>query len=419
MDRPNRRSVRRLGGLAAVVLGVSGTLVAVAPANAETLTVSPSGSFTVRYRGNGHGHGLSQYGAQGAAIAGKTYGQILSFYYPGTTLVTDRSRIIRVRISNTGGAMSIAARSNTTVTGVSGYLPTNGIAKYRLAADAGRGLTLQRLGSAAGSTWTNVRTGLPNGSEFYRHGGVPTRVYFTDGTTTDYDGFIRAVRVNPSGTGGGVYTVDRVTLDRYTAGVVPREMPASWNRAATDAQAVAARTYGSYAVFHPSHSDYDICDTSQCQVYGGNAHYSRTGALQWTNFLRPMIDTSNRILRYNGAGIFAQFSASDGGWTVSGGQPYLPAQADPYDNSASGDPYLNASKRIAVSSVARYFGLAKVTRISMTKRDGHGTWGGRVTAGSVTGTDANGKAKTVPATGFDFQDLFGLGTTWLTVVANS
>ncbi len=38
--------------------------------------------------GYGHGVGMSQYGANGAAKAGYTYTQILSHYYPGTSLVT-------------------------------------------------------------------------------------------------------------------------------------------------------------------------------------------------------------------------------------------------------------------------------------------------------------------------------------------
>lgn len=37
-------------------------------------------------RGYGHGVGLSQYGANGMAKNGYTYSEILSHYYPGTTL---------------------------------------------------------------------------------------------------------------------------------------------------------------------------------------------------------------------------------------------------------------------------------------------------------------------------------------------
>jgi predicted secreted protein len=65
--------------------------------------------------------------------------------------------------------------------------------------------------------------------------------------------------------------------------------------------------------------------------------------------------------------------------------------------------------------VARYFGLSKLTSISITSRDGHGTWKGRVLGGSVTGVDGKGKRKTVAADGYDFAGAFQLGTTWLKV----
>ena len=44
------------------------------------------GVLYLQGRGYGHGVGMSQYGAQYAAKAGYTYEQILSIYYPGTTI---------------------------------------------------------------------------------------------------------------------------------------------------------------------------------------------------------------------------------------------------------------------------------------------------------------------------------------------
>jgi len=43
--------------------------------------------FTFYGRGWGHGVGLCQNGAFGQALAGRTYREILSHYYPGTTIV--------------------------------------------------------------------------------------------------------------------------------------------------------------------------------------------------------------------------------------------------------------------------------------------------------------------------------------------
>ncbi len=416
MSRSLRPRLRHASALGVSALLAASVVTALAPpASAAVMTVSPAGSIRVTMRGNGHGHGLSQYGALGAATAGLTYRRIVSFYYPGTTLTTQARANIRVRLSRTGTTTTVSASGPLTVTGVSGTLPSTGVSRYRLVADSMSGLTLQSLGTAAGSVWTTVHTGLPNGAQFHRTNYASIRTYLADGTSTAYHGYLRAVRVKPTGAAGGVRTVNILSLDLYTAGVVPREMPASWPRQAVDAQAVAARTYGAYAMAHPQSADYDICDTSQCQVYGGHLIYNAAGALTATDFWTPATDTSNQVLKYKAAVIFSQFSASNGGWTVDGGQPYLPAKADRYDPAAPGNPYVKYQKTVTVASLAAKFGLAKMTTIAITKRDGHGYWGGRTLAGYVAGTDAANKAKTVPFTGFQLQAALGIGTTWITL----
>jgi hypothetical protein len=120
----------------------------------------------------------------------------------------------------------------------------------------------------------------------------------------------------------------------------------------------------------------------------------------------------NQYVYYRGSPVLAQFSASDGGWTVDGGKPYLPAKADPYD-TATVDPYALYHETISASSVASYFGLAKLTGIDIVKRDGNGAWGGRVVTARVTGRDAAGHKKTVTTDGPDLQWAMGVGTDWL------
>ena len=51
-------------------------------------------AYFIDGKGYGHGVGLSQYGAQYAAKAGYTYTQILSTYYPGTT-ITDYTTLAK------------------------------------------------------------------------------------------------------------------------------------------------------------------------------------------------------------------------------------------------------------------------------------------------------------------------------------
>lgn len=52
---------------------------------AFTMTAEKDG-ITVTTRGKGHRVGMSQYGADAMAVAGKSYPQILSHYYPGTEI---------------------------------------------------------------------------------------------------------------------------------------------------------------------------------------------------------------------------------------------------------------------------------------------------------------------------------------------
>jgi peptidoglycan hydrolase-like amidase len=275
---------------------------------------------------------------------------------------------------------------------------------YRLT-PAGSGLALQRLRVGA-SSWETVstsgsRTGCFAGKDSW------VQVLRSDGSSTRYRGYIKTER-----SGAGEYTVNGVTLDDYAAGVAPREMPASWAANAVHAQAVAARTYGRYAVEHSGNARYDICDTTACQVYGGMAHYSPDGTLQYTDDQDAVVGNQNTVLTYGGHAIFAQFGASNGGAEASGGFPYLPAKADPYDDTASGDPYLNWSRTSTAHAVASYYGLKKATAIEITRRDGYGPWGGRVVSGYVDGISSSGAKVRLATTGAELGGALGVWTTF-------
>lgn len=53
-----------------------------------TVTCDENNTFTFVTRGYGHGVGLSQFTANTLAVTGKTYRDILAYFYPGTTLAT-------------------------------------------------------------------------------------------------------------------------------------------------------------------------------------------------------------------------------------------------------------------------------------------------------------------------------------------
>ncbi len=386
--------VPRIVAASAVSALIAGAASLAGAGSAQAAEISPTpsnGIFVVDGHGNGHGHGLSQYGARGAAIAGLSYDKILAFYYPGTSLVTGSAVPIRVQISSATANPTVLSEPGLTVTGVSGTLPTANIDRYQ-AIPISNGFQLQKHLSG---TWHAVANIVAGKLDFKSSDGTVTLA--SSSGNRAYRGTLSAVEV-----GKAAIAVNSTSLDDYVRGVVPSEMPASWQPAAVRAQAVAARSYGRYFVNHPRDPNYDICDTTNCQVYGGvNAEQAGSNS--------AVTATSNRVLSYGGQTIFAEFSASNGGITSGNGiEPYFVTKLDPYDNAASGDPYLNWSEQVAASDVASYYGLAKVSQIQITGRAPGGQWGGLVTAGTVLGSYPGGAAASIPVTGVDLASAMGL-----------
>src|SRR3954469_5451997 len=74
---------------------VTASLVSLAAAPAADAAVRT----VIRGAGFGHGIGLSQYGAYGYALHGRSYQAILGHYYKGTRLSTAPSRPVRVLLA--------------------------------------------------------------------------------------------------------------------------------------------------------------------------------------------------------------------------------------------------------------------------------------------------------------------------------
>ncbi len=108
--------------------------------------------------------------------------------------------------------------------------------------------------------------------------------------------------------GGNMTAVNTVGLEEYLYGVVPSEMPASYETEALKAQAVAARTYAITKLGGHSKQNYELCDTVHCQVYKG-----ASGEADKTTI--AVKETEDIVACYNGQPIEAVFSASCGGYT--------------------------------------------------------------------------------------------------------
>lgn len=116
--------------------------------------------------------------------------------------------------------------------------------------------------------------------------------------------------------------INRLPMEEYLLGVVPSEMPVSWNIEALKAQAIAARSYATANMNKRGSRGYDLVDTPLDQAYGGASAETKK-----TNL--AVIETKGIVLTYKGKVIPAYYHASSGGRTVSSGaawatdMPYL------------------------------------------------------------------------------------------------
>jgi stage II sporulation protein D len=383
------------------VLTATAFVLSGAPATATPGLVVPRGATIVIHgRGFGHGHGMSQYGAQGAARQGRSTRQILEFYYPHTKAGQAGGPVKVLITENIGKGTTVVARPGLQVhdlaRGTTTKVPTSGQAskatRWRMSGDGGGGTQVSYRTSA----WHVWRT-LKGDGEF-RSAQAPLTLVLGQSKVT-YRGTLRSMGAISKTTHR--ITVNKVSLEGYVRGVVPREMPSSWRRAALRAQAVAARSYAAFEVGSSTDPRFNLCDSSSCQVYGGMS-------AEVTSTNRATAATAGHVRTYQGEPAFAQFSASNGGWLAKGSEPYLVAKPDPYDTS-SVDPYTSWKVKVTARTIEHTWpGLGRLTSIEVTGRDGNGKWGGRISTLTLHGTKADKHLS-----GDDFRSALGLRSTYL------
>ena len=381
---------RAAAGPAAVPHAVTGS---------ETTPVPADGVLHLEGHGWGHGHGLSQWGAQGAALSGLTATAILDRSYPGTAQVALPSRTLRVQLTADEGRDTVVwAADGLAVSDAGGApatLPTGAPYQRWRAVVGSPSYSLQ---SYDGSSWSTYGGAL-TGPVVFTDAAALVRVGLPDGTSRGYRGSVSAVRTGAT----SQVTVDTLSIEDYLRGVVPRESPSSWQPAALQAQAVAARSYASYLADHaPSGRGYDLCDSDACQVYGGAVLYAGSGssALEAATTDAAVAATAGVVRTWQGAAVFAEFSSSDGGWSAAGSQPYLTASPDPYDGVDPGNTGHSWTAALPASAVvARFPQLGRLVSVEVTARDGNGDWGGRVVSVVLHGAAADGTPTQVTTSG--------------------
>lgn len=127
----------------------------------------------------------------------------------------------------------------------------------------------------------------------------------------------------------GLTAVNHIDMELYLYGVVPAEMPASWDIEALKAQAVAARSFAVRNKNKFIKQGYNLTDDTRSQAYGG---YSAENA----NSNKAVDETKDIVGLYNGSVAELIYNSSSGGASISAGDlwggeaPYLAEQKDPY-----------------------------------------------------------------------------------------
>ena len=406
------RTARRLAAAVAVLGVVAATLWGLPPslpaaaqsAGFSTPNLAPGDDVTFRGAGWGHGVGISHQSLPAWVAAGKTAGDILDFYYPGTVLTGGwQMNDLRVHLAS--------SKSSRFRPRGSFELVLDGTAVY--SSSAGELLTVARTSDG----WT-VETG--GGTSLCPGGacdGSVLQIRTADGVAVESSatrhsyshGQITLTRLS-----GAWYRIvlTELQIEHYLRGVA--EVPPDWPAEALRAQAVASRTYALHIARENRDSatwraPFDLYSTTMSQVYSGNTRELSPRNGPW---LQAVADTAGQVLTYGGTPALTLFTTSGGGYTENSGYayneqlPYLVAARDPH---TSGDPYIPWTRTYSVSALSRWLARVGDTNVGTLQRidvSGNISVSGRIDRATVRLT---GSAGTRSVTGQRFVFVVNKG----------
>lgn len=366
---------------AVTVLATLFALAVTAPAYGAAVS-----DFVVRGAGFGHGLGMSQWGAQGMALAGSDYREILAHYYTGTTVETRPARTLRVLLASGLRALAVA--------GVARIESKNVDPGRQLRASAERSRVVVRAGRRVLVRARSPVRLRPRSGRLLRL-VAPTLAGVADGR---WRGALELRVVS-----GRLAVVNVVAVEDYLRGVVPDEVPPSWHPEALKAQAVAAR---SYALSTLARGWFELYPDTRSQVYRGvTAEDPATDA--------AIAATSGEVVTYDGEIARTFFHSSSGGRTENvenvfvAPLPYLRAVDDPADRIS---PYHRWTLRFTRARLERLLGSlvrGRLRAIVVTKRGA---------SPRVLRAHVEGSGGTVATTGAVLRARLRLRSTWFTVV---
>jgi SpoIID/LytB domain protein len=370
----------------------------------------PSAAVELTGHGFGHGRGLGQWGALGYALDhGWDYTRILGHYYGGTTAGRLGADVpMTVQLTRFDGQVTAATHGRgqlqtSAASGSYAALRVRHVKANTFAVDRGSSCAgpWEPLAETSGPvTLSSLVASTENQADM-------VQACEPDGTRRWLRGDLQVLEAE-----GVARTVNRLGMEAYLRGVLPREVPASWGALgsgsgmhALRAQAVAAR---SYAQAERRSAFAKTCDTTSCQVYGGVAVQAPGAAiatLEHPNTDAAVRETSTEVRLLAGSVARTEFSSSTGGWTAGG---TFPAVEDLGDTRS---PNHNWSASVPVSTIESAFPqLGSLEAVNVTRRNGLGDGGGRVQEVVLQGSSGS-----VTRSGPQLRADFGLRSDWFFV----
>ena len=337
---------------------LAGLLVLLIPTTAVA-DVLPA-RFIITGSGFGHGVGLSQIGAEGLALEGKSATDILTYYFPGTQVTTAPiTQSIRVNIAHQSTYQAI--------TGTSLQLYKGDLTTTPIAVPQGATLKFSMVGKVISPTIT--LKGSPTVI-------VPSGALFS----VKWDGIVKVAGISLKygsvalrAVASKMEVTTTLALDtEYIYGI--SEMSSAWPTAAIQSQAIASRTYGLARIATiRKECDCNVYSTIYDQNFVGYSKESEPliGAL-W----KAAVDaTAGMTVTYNNAPINVYFFSSSGGMTQRSedvwgtAYPYLTNVADPYSLDLVLNPtYSHWQRVINQKDMSAAFGLPDVASIAIDAR---------------------------------------------------
>ena len=365
-------------------------------------------TFTFEGSGYGHGVGLSQYGAKGQALEGKSATEILNYYFPDAQVTpVEDSAIVSVNIAHQVSALSLIlpVTDSATInvdTAVATSLPPDSALNFAIT-----GKVISGPGGS-GKLWV-IKWSNPESVISVNVGKSKFLVNH---------GYIQLRAVSAAGLGYRIEATNLLRLhDEYLYGIA--EVPSSWPAAALESQVIASRTYALMRM----NSIKKACD---CHVYNSKydqafAGYSKEGEARYGQLWRAAVDATavdedhGLAITVDQLPVSVFFSSSTGGMTqravdVWGTEiPHLISVADPWSlDPAINKNYAKWTKEISQKVMAKAFGLTDVDHLIIGERTSTNS------VLKVTGVSSEGKSKTLPVG--TFKTAVKLPSSWFQLI---